>query len=80
MLEKAYGESIFQWDKRFAQGRESIKVDQRLGRPVSVTTPQTVIKINRTVRANRRISIWMIVETVNTDIETIRKILHTVRS
>lgn len=33
-------------------------------------------QINETVRGNRRISIWMIAETVNADTENVRKILY----
>ncbi|KAG5324165.1 SETMR methyltransferase, partial [Acromyrmex heyeri] len=79
---EAYGENslsrarVFEWYKRFSEGRESTEDDQRPGRPVSVSTPQTVTKINEIVREDRRMSIRMIAETVNADKETIRKILH----
>jgi hypothetical protein len=43
---------------------------------VSVSDLQTVTKINDIVRVDRRMSIRMITETVNTDKETIGKILH----
>ncbi|KAG5321996.1 MOS1T transposase, partial [Acromyrmex heyeri] len=52
LLKEAYGENslsrarVFEWYKRFSEGRESIEDDQHPGRPVSVSTPQTVIKIN----------------------------------
>ncbi|KAG5320943.1 GVQW3 protein, partial [Acromyrmex heyeri] len=50
LLKEAYGENslsrarVFEWYKRFSEGRESTEDDQR--RPVSVSTPQTVTKIN----------------------------------
>lgn len=44
-----------------SEGRESTDNDQYPGRPASVSTGQTVAKIN---------------ETVNADKETVRKILH----
>jgi hypothetical protein len=40
------------------------------------STPETVTKINQIVRADRRKSIRIISEAVNTDKETVRKILH----
>ncbi|KAG5325056.1 GVQW3 protein, partial [Acromyrmex heyeri] len=52
LLKEAYGENslsrarVFEWYKRFSEGRESTEDDQRPGRPVSVSTPQTVTKIN----------------------------------
>ncbi|KAG5331644.1 MOS1T transposase, partial [Acromyrmex charruanus] len=54
LLKEAYGENslsrarVFEWYKRFSEGRESTEDDQRPGRPVSVSTPQTVTKINQT--------------------------------
>ncbi len=43
---------------------------------LSVSTPHTVTKINEIVRGDFRMSIWMIAETVNTNKETVKKILH----
>ncbi|XP_050516736.1 protein GVQW3-like [Diabrotica virgifera virgifera] len=71
LLKEAYGENslfrarVFEWYKRFSEGRESAEDDQRPGRPVSVSTPQTVTKINEIVRGDRRMSIRMIAETDN---------------
>ncbi|GFV50757.1 putative mariner transposase [Trichonephila clavipes] len=62
--------------KRFSVGRESTEDDQRPGRLVTVSGVETVTKINQIVRADRRMSIRMIVEAVNADKETVRKILH----
>jgi len=82
LLKEAYGENslsrarVFEWYKRFSEGRESTEDDQRPGRPVSVSTSQTVTKINEIVRGDRRMSILMIAEIVNADKETVRKILH----
>ncbi|GFV27643.1 putative mariner transposase [Trichonephila clavipes] len=64
------------WCKRFNVGRESTEDDQHPGRLVTVSGVETVTKINHIVRADRRMSIRMIVEAVNADKETVRKILH----
>ncbi|GFU56888.1 histone-lysine N-methyltransferase SETMAR [Trichonephila clavipes] len=53
-------------------GRESTEDDQRPGRLVTVSGVETVTKINQIVRADRRMSIRMIVEAVNADKETVR--------
>lgn len=45
---------VFQWYKRFSEVRQSTEDNQLLGRPVSVSTAQTVIKINEIVHGNRR--------------------------
>ncbi|VVC34328.1 Hypothetical protein CINCED_3A000742 [Cinara cedri] len=82
LLQEAYGGNslsparVFDWYKRFSEGRGSTEDDQRLGRPVTVSTPETVTKINQIVRADRQMSIRMIAEAVNADKETVRKILH----
>ncbi|GLV37443.1 hypothetical protein CBL_10591 [Carabus blaptoides fortunei] len=47
--------------------RKSTEIDQLPGRPVSVSTPQTVIKINEIMRGDRHMSIRMIAEIVNAD-------------
>ncbi|GFX26455.1 putative mariner transposase [Trichonephila clavipes] len=57
-------------------GREGTEDDQRPGRLVTVSGVETVTKINQIVRADRRMSIRMIVEAVHADKETVRKILH----
>ncbi|KAL4101082.1 hypothetical protein QTP88_021102 [Uroleucon formosanum] len=62
---------VFEWCKRFNEGRESTEDDQRPGRPVTVSTPETVTKINQIVCADRQKSIRMISEAVNADKETL---------
>ncbi|GFT39249.1 putative mariner transposase [Trichonephila clavipes] len=57
-------------------GRESTEDDQRPGHLVTVSGVETVTKINQIVRADRRMSIRMIVEAVNADKEMVRKILY----
>ena len=82
LLQEAYGDNslsrahVFEWCKRFSEGRESTEDEQRPGRPVTVSTQETITKINQIVRADRRMSIRMIAEAVNADKETVRKILH----
>ncbi|VVC45157.1 Hypothetical protein CINCED_3A017279 [Cinara cedri] len=82
LLQEAYGGNslsrarVFEWYKRFSEGRESTEDDQRPGHPVTLSTPERVTKINQIVRADRRMSIRMIAEAVNADKETVRKILH----
>lgn len=63
MLKETYGENflslarVFDLYKRSSECRESTEDDQRPGRPVSVSTPETVAKINEIVHENRRMSI-----------------------
>ncbi|XP_056640620.1 uncharacterized protein LOC130447683 isoform X2 [Diorhabda sublineata] len=61
-----------QWCKRFGECRESTEDYQRPGSPATVSTPETVTKMNQIVRADRR----MIAKAVIADKETVRKISH----
>ncbi|GFX26903.1 hypothetical protein TNCV_1840751 [Trichonephila clavipes] len=53
-------------------GRESTEDNQHPGHLVTVSGVETVTKINQIVRADRRMSIRMIVEAVNADKEKVR--------
>lgn len=82
MLKEVFGENVmsrarvFEWHKRFSEGREEVEDDERPGRPVSVKTEENAQKINEIVRKDRRLSIRMIADMVNINKETVRKILH----
>ncbi|GFT55415.1 histone-lysine N-methyltransferase SETMAR [Trichonephila clavipes] len=64
---------VIQWCKRFSVDRESTEDDKHPGHLVIVYGVETVTKINQIVRADRRMSIRMIVEAVNADKETVIK-------
>ena len=38
------GASVFEWHKRFKEGRESVRNDERCGRSEEVNTPQLIDK------------------------------------
>ena len=48
MLQTAFGAfymnqaSVFEWHKRFKEGRESVKGDERCGRSMEVRTPELI--------------------------------------
>jgi len=82
LLKKVYGDEclsrtqVFEWFKRFKEGREEIGDDQRPGRPSTSKTEANIEKIGEIVRQNRRLSIRAIAELINIDKETVRQILH----
>ena len=49
-LQSAYGDSalkrttVHEWHRRFASGRAEVKDDEREGRPITVTSPETIAK------------------------------------
>ena len=48
---------IYEWHKRFLEGREDVEDDARSGRPSTSITDENVEKIKAIVLANRRITI-----------------------
>ena len=63
MLTKAYGESamsktrVYEWCKRFQDGREDVEDDERPGHPSIWTTDENVEKGKEMVMNDRRITI-----------------------
>jgi len=51
LLTEAYGEDcmsharVFEWHKRFSEGRESLKDDDRPGRPCTTVTDDNIEKV-----------------------------------
>ena len=69
LIQKAYGDAalsrttIFEWHKRFQEGRESVKDDKGSGLP---TTSRTGDKIaaNKMVKEDRKVTSWLIAHTL----------------
>jgi len=58
-----------------SEGRESVTDEERSGRQATSRTEETIANIRQIVRKNRRLTVRTIAEQVNTDRETVRKIL-----
>ena len=60
MLKTAFGEQAmdcsqtFQWFSRFKARRTSTDDDERSGRPVSSSTPETIERVRQIIRKDRR--------------------------
>jgi hypothetical protein len=56
LLTEDYGEDcmslarVFEWQKRFSEGRESVKVDDRPGRPRTAVTDDNIEKVRDVIR------------------------------
>ena len=48
---------VFEWQKRFKEGRESVRDDERCGRSKEVRTPELIGKIKNFMDKDRRVSI-----------------------
>ncbi|KAG5316692.1 SETMR methyltransferase, partial [Acromyrmex insinuator] len=68
--------AVFEWHKRFLQGRETLEDDKKSGRPILVRTPEMIEKVRDFVANDRNASLKMIEEALNISRETIRIILH----
>jgi transposase len=66
MLKRAYGKeclsrtSVFQWHKRFKEGRESLQDDDWKGRPSTSRTEESVKVIQKCLAEDRTFSVWML--------------------
>lgn len=68
--------TIRYWFNEFKRGRTSVFDEERLGRPIVVTTEDMVNKILDIVLADRRVKIREIADIVHISIERIQNILH----
>lgn len=81
LLKEAYGDEVmsrarvFNWHKRFKEGREDIRDDARSGRPVTHRTDENIKKVKDLVCSNRQLTVRMMAEELNLDKETVRLIL-----
>ena len=65
-LQEVYGDAtmsrtlIFEWHKRFREGREDVEDDPRSGRPITSRTNENVKRVREKVRSDRRLTVRMI--------------------
>ena len=81
MLRDVYGDSsmsrtrVFEWHKRFVEGREDVEDDPKSGRHCTSTTDTNIEKIWQLVRSDRRLTICVIANELGMDKETVCTIL-----
>jgi histone-lysine N-methyltransferase SETMAR len=82
LVTEVYGEDcmwrarVFEWHKRFSEGRESLKDDDRPGRPRTAVTDDNIEKVRDEIRKDWRLGVQAIAEEVNLDRESVRRILR----
>ena len=78
MLQTAFGAScmnrasVFEWHKRFKEGRESVRFDERCGRSKEVNTPELISQIKNFVDKDRHVSI----ETISSQFDVTHTIIR----
>jgi predicted HTH transcriptional regulator len=67
--------AFYTWVKLFFEGRESVTDEERSRRPATSRIEEKIAKVHQIVCENHRPTVRSIAEQVNTDRETVRKIL-----
>ena len=66
--------SVFEWHKRFKEGRESVRDDERYGRSKEVRTPELIGQIKNFTDKDRRVSM----ETTSVQFHVSVRTVHTI--
>ena len=81
MLQTAFGAScmnwasVFEWHKRFKEGRESVRDDERCGRSKKVRTPELIGQIKNFMDKDHRVSIETISAQFDVNVGTVHTII-----
>ena len=82
MLQTAFGASctnrasVFEWHKKFKEGRESVRDDERCGRSKEVRTPEMIGQTKYFMDKGRRVSIETISEQFDVSVGTVQTIIR----
>ena len=82
MLQTAFGAScmnwasVFEWNKRFKECRESVRDDERCGRSKEVRTPELICQIKNFMGKDRCLSIEKISAQFDVSVGTVHTIIH----
>ena len=82
MLQTAFGSScmnrasVFEWHKRFKEGRVSVKDDERCGRNKEVRTPELIGQIKNFMDKDCHVSIETISAQFGVSVETVHRIIR----
>ena len=82
MLQTAFGAScmnrasVFEWHKRFKEGRESVRDDERFGKSKKVRTPELICQIKNFMDKDRRVSIETVSALFDVSVGTVHTIIR----
>ena len=68
--------SVFEWHKRFKEGRESVRDDERFGRSKEVRTQELIGQIKNFMDKDRCVSIKTISAQFDVSVGTVHTIIH----
>ena len=81
LLQEVYGDAtmsrtrIFDWRKRFREGREDVEDDPKSGRPTTSRTNENVERVREKVRSDRRLTVRMIADELSMNSERVWRII-----
>ncbi|GBN70661.1 Putative uncharacterized protein FLJ37770 [Araneus ventricosus] len=67
---------VFEWFKRFRDGKEDVKDEPRSGRPPTSTIPDNIERVQRMLVDDRRLSLRMIAEELKIRLDNVSNIIH----
>jgi len=77
LLQEVYGDDtmsgthLFEWHRRFKEGREEVEDDHRSGRPSTSRTEENVQCVREKVRSNHRLTVRMIANELDMNSERV---------
>ena len=69
-------ESVFEWHKRFKEGRKSMREDEKCGRSKEVTTPELISQIKNFMDKSHCVSIETISAQFDVSVGTVHTIIR----
>ena len=81
LLQEVYGDAtmsrtrIFEWHKRFREGREDVEDDPKSGKPTTSRTNENVQCVREKVRSDRRLTVRMIADELSMNSERVWRII-----
>ena len=81
LLQEVYGDStmsrtcLFEWHRRFKEGREEMEDDHRSGKPSTSRTDKNVEHVKQKVLSDRRLTVRMIADEMGMNSERVWRII-----
>nr|QXJ78547.1 putative DD34D transposase [Floraphis choui] len=81
MMKTAFGDDslserqVFRWHKAFLEGREEVSDEVRVGRPLTTTFDETVVRVRELLNTNRQLSVRLVSQTLNIPKSTVHEIV-----
>ena len=81
LLQEVYGDDtmsrtrLFEWHRRFKEGREAVEDDHRSGRPSTSRTDENVERVRQKVRRNRCLTVRMIAHELGMNSERVWRVI-----